>query len=342
MAPKTDKTVAAPVVTTLDTTKKSIFMMDPAEVFIIGVDGGTNESTPGYDPRVKKPVDPLMVESIKAHGVIRPIIAYKDGERTVAWDGKRRTLHSRIANLQLQAANPSITAEQLVKVPVVMMRGDELHKETVRNVANAYALKDDPVDEAKSMQRMFDKGATLQQVILAFGLPKVTIEDRLKLLDLAPEAMKAISDQQLTINAGLEMAKVPMAEQVRILQTARDAAVAQGVKDGKLSTKVVQNEVKNARAAGNTTTPTRKTPKERCTEAVAVLETLALELAKLELERTKGKATPQDVAKAVPPHDAMYSALRKVYRLLGDGTTWDAKVKSTTKELLQASEESAA
>jgi ParB-like chromosome segregation protein Spo0J len=327
---------AASVVTQLDTTKKSIFMMDPAEVFVIGVDGGTNDSTPGYDPRVKLPTDALMVESIKKHGVVKPIIGYKDGERIVAWDGKRRTLHSRIANLELQAANPAIKAEDLIKIPVIMMRGDDLHKETIRNLANAYSVHDDPIDEARSIQRMVDRGASLQDVIIAFGMPKVTVMERLSLLDLTPDAMKAISEQKLSINAGLELTKVPMVEQARILTVARDAAVAQGVKDGKIKTSVVAKAVADTRAGGNSAVPTRKTPKERCTESGAILDVVILEMTKLELERTKGKASPADVAKTVPPSDAMYSALRKLYRLLGDGTTWEAKVKSTVKELSSA------
>lgn len=325
-----DKDTKPAVVTQLDTTKLSIFKMDPAALYIIGVDGG-DENTEGYDPRVKLPTDPLLIESILTDGVVRPILAYTDGERTVVADGKRRTLHARAANLLLQSRNPGISADNLIKVPVMMFRGDATQRLAIRNIANSYAVKDDPIDEARAMQKMLDKGASLHRIMTAFGLPKVQVEDRLRLLNLDDKVMKAVSAQEVTLNAALEMVKVPMAEQVRILQKARDAAVAQGKTDGKLSTRVIANEVAATRATGNTTVPQRKTPKDKVNESMAILDMLAHDYAKYLMKDGDGKKP--DLAKTPPNPDAVYAALRKLYMVLGDGTQFSTKVRNTIKEL---------
>lgn len=316
------KATEQPVVTTLETTKRSIYMMDPATVLVVGIDFG-DESTPGYDRRVKLPLDPQLTASIKSFGVIRPILARKDGERVVAVDGRRRVMHARAANLELQAANPGIEPEQLIKIKVELIRGDEMSLLSTSHIANAYAVQNAPMDEAADMQRMIDKGAGIAQVALAFGRSEIVVSDRLKLLDLAPEAAALVAKEQLTANAALEIVGLPMADQVRVLQKVRDEAV--GVKaNGKLDTRAVTTAARAVRAETGKGAAVRQTPKERVAAAYKELEALARGVAE------SGKPMSADGRTSSQPDSAaMFQVCRKALRILHpDNKTWDSVVKS--------------
>lgn len=317
------------VVTELETTKRSIFVVDPFKLLIVGVDfGGPGDV--GYDERVKLPLEENLIESILQDGVQVMVKARTDGERYVVVDGRRRVMHARAANLRLQAANPGIKAEDLIRVKVELVRGDELAVFGMQEIANAYHVSDPPMVQARKIQLMIDKGMDVKRIGLKFGLTKEVVEDRLKLLSLAPEAVVALEQNEVTANAALGLAEISMADQVRVLAKVRDEAVAEGRKAGKLSTTAVTNAARDVRAATPGTTPTRMTPKEIRAAIYKEVETLACAVAESPkpLAGDNRSSSPPDAA-------AMFAALRKIAKLSHpDGKTWDALVKSLipTKE----------
>lgn len=328
MAPS-NKASIPEVVTTLDTTKYTIFKYDPAMVLLAGLDYG-DSSTPGYDPRNNLPADDKflrLVASIRKDGVLRPVIARKDGERIVKIDGGRRILAARAANLQLQAENPGVSKDDLIKIPVVIVRADELGMLNIRNIANSFAVKDDPYSEALAMQKMLDKGASEESLSLSFDYPVVTIRDRLKLLDLAPEAVEALKAKEITGNAALELTGITMGEQVKVLQSAREEAFkVAGVKPAKLATAAVTAAAQAARRGtpGAATTAVRKTPKEKITEAYALIHALMVQVATAPEPMDKTGRTAR-----MPDMEAVAPVLRKLARLLDEkGKTYDAQVKA--------------
>lgn len=322
------------VVTTLETTKRSILMIDPAQCLVVGVDFG-DENTPGYDARIKYPIDPLMVESIKKYGVVNPISCRKDGERYVVNAGRRRVLHSRAANLQLQTENPAIAASDLIRIPVMLTNGDEKSLLTKNRISNAYAVKDSGLLEAQNMQQMLDKGASMREVELAFGVSAQSIGDKLKLLELGPEGQKELAAGNITQNAALELTGVPMAEQVKVLQKARDEAIAKGRKDGKLSTATITTAARDAKPD---TAKNKLTPSDRVKAIVKLVETLAADLV-----ASRGDRSPlsKDGKQANAPEPAsLDNFLRKVTKLTQD-KTWDALVKGYLAEAKRAEEDAA-
>lgn len=316
-------------VTELEATKFSILKMDPFKVLVVGIDFG-GPGDPGYDERVKLPLDPMMVQSIKKWGVVRTILARKDGDRFVAVDGRRRIMHARAANLELQAENPSVTADQLIRVKVELVRNDEVGLMATSRVANAYAVKDNPITNAKHAQQMLDKGADMPTVALAFGVSVQSVGDWLKLLDVAPEVAAELEKGMLTANAAIELSGVPMAEQVKILQKVRDEAMpARGSKPGKVSTSAVTAAVRDAKTQNGTGAKLKKTPSERIKAVCGVFEGLL-----------------KDAVKATDPHgplpsDTMYSALRRMHLILTD-TKWDSAVKAAVKAATPPTEDEAA
>lgn len=311
------------VVTELEQTKRSHFMVDPFKLHIIGIDGG-GPGDPGYDERVKAPLRQAMVDSIKESGVIVPVQARTDGERMVIVDGRQRVMHARAANLQLQTANPGIDAADLIKVPTFVVRGDEDMMFQRQELANAYRFDDPPDVQARKIQDRLDKGWSEDKVMRTFNISKSTLDDRLKLLNLAPEALKELQSGNLTTNAAIDLAGVTMAEQVKVLAMAREEAIKQGRADGKLSTRTVQAGAANAKADGGSNKPTRKTPTERVKAVSAALERAIFDFSKAH----GSKAFGPDGKSAKPLEPAeMHALLRKVYKEVTD-RTWDKAVKT--------------
>lgn len=316
------------VVSELEETKRSYFMADPAQLLVVGVDfGGVGDV--GYDQRIELPLDPQLLESIKERGVIKPVHVRTDGERKVVVDGRRRVLHARAVNMKLQAENPGIEAKNLVRVPYIMVRGDEMSLFTIQEISNAYAVTDPPYMQAKKIQFALDRGMSELEVCKTFGISGPTLQDRIKLLNLAPEAAKALVREEMSANAALEMSAIPMAEQLKVLARAREDAIATGRKEGRLSTKTITNAVADTRAAGNTTTPKRQTPSDVVKAIDRIMADLQVGVAKSGAPFGKDGRTAN-----LPELAAMGAALRRIAKLVHkEGKTWDAEIKALVKSL---------
>jgi len=324
------------VVTELPETKRSYFMADPATLLIVGVDFGA-EGDRGYDERIKLPLEPALVASIKKRGVLKPVFVRMDGERKVIEDGRRRVLHARAANMELQTDNPGIEATNLIRVPYLVVRGDENAMFALAEVANTYDAKDPPVMQARKIQRALDKGMSEAEICEAFNIQAVTIQDRLRLLDTAPDVLKAIEKGELSANAGLELATVTAPEQLKILAKAREDAIVKGRKEGKLSTKVVTAAVAESRAAGQNNKPTKTTPKDRVLAVERIVHDLMVQVAK------SGKPFGADNRTANPPEmAAMFQAIRKIASAVDPDsrrTAYDSTVRELVKALTEDDED---
>lgn len=309
----------ASVVPALDTTKSSVLNIDPNKLLIVGIDFG-DSTTPGYDSRVKLPLDEQLVTSICKYGVVIPVEARVDGEdaagepRYLVNAGRRRVMHARVANIRLVAAGLAP-----IKVKTIIVRGDELALMARNRVSNAYAVKDDPITEAGHMSELIGKGASEDDVALAFGVKVVTVKDRLKLLNLAPEAQAKVVAKEMTTNGALELvnAGLSMAEQVQAMVQAREAG------GGKLSTKAVANAAKAAQAAkSGTAAKAKKTPSERLVDAASVFTPLTNKLGKGD------KLRPED----------METALRRLYERLFS-QKWETAIKAVAAQAAAQAEE---
>lgn len=291
----------------LDDIKANALKVDPFKLLIEGVDFPAGPSfPPGELDRLKAPLDEQLVTSICKHGVIRHILAKRDGEAYHVVDGRRRVMHARAASVRLVELG-----QDPLRVPVALVKGDEMALFGLSRIANAFALQDKPITNAKNAQWMLDKGASNDEVALAFGVKPVTIKDWLDLLDLAPsiqaEVEAGTANGGITTNAALELAPLSMADQVKALNAAREAT------GGKPTTRDITAAARTQRGSGDK--PVKKTPSERVKAVQTLLETLAKE------------AAEQKVPTNPPPADSMFTTLRKIALLLND-RKWDSLVKS--------------
>lgn len=295
--------------TVLDTIKASTFKVDPFNVKVEGVDfPPTVNMSPGEWDRLQTPLDELLVESICRYGVIKHILARKDGDAFIVVDGRRRVMHARAASIRLQAMG-----KDPIRIPVSVVRGEEIQLFGLARIANAFNLEDLPITNAKNAQWMLDHGASIEEVAFQMGKKPVTIQDWLKLLDLAPELQTAVQEKKLTTNAGLSLSELPMAEQVKAMEVAKVTAATAG---GKVTTAHVQAAAAQAKVTAGGSAP-KATPKERVTKALDILGNMALLVA-------TGKI---DLSKPAASADQILSTLKRVTLILGD-RKFDSLVKS--------------
>jgi ParB/RepB/Spo0J family partition protein len=178
------------------------YSVAPTQLCVVGIDVHEDE-VDGFltDPRVNLPLDESLVESIRTHGVQKPVdVLIRDGRAYVV-DGRRRTLHARAAGVG--------------SIPILVKRDvdDSLDAEFFAILGNAHRLDDDALTEANKAQRLLDLGMERGRVLEAFGWSKATLKNRLVLLSLAPGVTKLVSKGQLSPIAAVQLKKLSPEEQ---------------------------------------------------------------------------------------------------------------------------------
>jgi ParB family chromosome partitioning protein len=140
-----------------------------------------------YQPR--KDIDPEklqeLADSIKAQGVIQPVVVRKIGvEKYEIVAGERRWRASQLAGLQ--------------QVPVVIKDMDDRTAMAIALIENIQREDLNPLEEAEALKRLLDEFAmTHQQIAEAIGKSRVTVTNLLRLMDLQPEVKKLLVKKQL-------------------------------------------------------------------------------------------------------------------------------------------------
>ncbi len=173
-----------------------------------------------------------LAASIATHGVLQPILvaATADGGYELI-AGERRLRAARIAGL--------------THIPAVVREtsgGDPLELALVENVQRADL---NAIDEATAYRELIDRfGLSHEAVARQIGKSRVAISNALRLLDLAPETRRAISDGRISEGHGRALAALSVAELQR--------AALQVVIDRHLSVRQTEELVRRRRDGGAT------------------------------------------------------------------------------------------
>lgn len=227
----------------VDAPRRNYFMMDPNELIVVGHDTKDGPENALFDPRVKLPMDESLVRNIQVYGVLEPILAVKDGEKTMVVAGRRRVLHAREAAKRQEKAG-----EVVLKVPVIFKRGEDQYLFGVARTENAGRVADGPMTNARNAQRMLDMGASEDEIAIAFQVKKQTVKDWLVLLGLAPKVKTAVEKGTLSASAAASLGKLPKEEQEKHL----DELLAQGAKP---TVDTVINKVRASKGKAPVNTP---------------------------------------------------------------------------------------
>lgn len=150
-----------------------------------------------------------LIESVKVHGVIEPIIARKlDGE-------------SGDDSIEIIAGERRWTAATQAgreTVPVLLRElsdDDALDVQLAENIDRADLS---PLEEAEAFQLRLDRGQTVQHVADRIGRAPSYVAQRLKLLGLHKDVRKAFDEQLLTLALALVIARLPESLQPKALE----------------------------------------------------------------------------------------------------------------------------
>lgn len=130
-----------------------------------------------------------LAESIKANGVIQPLIVRRseNGYELVA--GERRWRASRQAGLK--------------KVPCIIRNFDDKQNAIVAIIENMQRENLDPIEEAEGLKSMTEKyGFTQEQVSTSLGKSRTYITNSIRLLKLPKEIQEYISNGQMSAAHG--------------------------------------------------------------------------------------------------------------------------------------------
>lgn len=142
-----------------------------------------------YQPRLDMDPEKLqeLADSIKAQGIIQPIIVRKlnhDQYEIIA--GERRWRAAQLASLS--------------EVPVVIKDLDDRAVMAVALIENLQREDLNPLEEAEALKRLLAEfSMTHQQIAEAIGKSRTTITNLLRLIDLHPEVKKMLQAKQLEL-----------------------------------------------------------------------------------------------------------------------------------------------
>jgi len=126
-----------------------------------------------------------LSDSIKAHGVIQPIIVRKIGDKYEIIAGERRYKAATMAGLQ--------------KVPAIISNIDDNKSAEVALVENIQRRNLTAIEEAKSYKSLLDRGyLTQEQLAEKMGVSQSTIANKLRLLNLDEDVQNALLNEKIS------------------------------------------------------------------------------------------------------------------------------------------------
>lgn len=128
-----------------------------------------------------------LAESIRAQGVVQPIVVREAGEgRYEIVAGERRWRAARIAGLR--------------SIPAVIRQMPDRTAMAVALVENIQRADLNPLEEAEALRRLIDDcGLTHEQAAEAVGRSRAAVSNLLRLMDLQTEVQQLVRDNRLSL-----------------------------------------------------------------------------------------------------------------------------------------------
>lgn len=126
-----------------------------------------------------------LADSIRQHGIIQPLVLRKIGDKYEIIAGERRYKASYIAGL--------------TTVPAVVINLNDNESAEVAIVENIQRRDLSPIEEAKSYQKLLDRGyLTQDQLASRMGKAQATVSNKLRLLNLDEDVQEALLNNKIS------------------------------------------------------------------------------------------------------------------------------------------------
>lgn len=232
---------------------REIEYIDPDKLVIIGLDTDDTDDHPLFDERVFLPVNEALVKNIMVYGIQQPVIVQKSYGNVCVVDGRQRVRAAREAK-QRQAE----AGEYEVKVPTREAKGTDDRVMGIMVSTNEQRQDDEVLTKATKAARLLDITGDMDEVCIAFGRTKSTIQKWLLLTQADTRVHDAIRQGKISSSAAVDIARYPREEQVEVLekllrQTAGEKISAADVQAQAAEDGVIASDPSKAQATVNPT-----------------------------------------------------------------------------------------
>jgi ParB family chromosome partitioning protein len=214
----------------LNAQRSDAFTLDPENLTLVA-----DPDHPLYDPRVHDEPDEALVRNIMAYGVIEPIIIRKNGDRVEVVAGRGRVKCALEANRRLTAEG-----KQPIRVPAILKRGQDAEMYGVLISENECRREDNPLHKAEKAQRLINMGKSVEEVAIAFGVKRQSVEAWLALGDVAPPVLDAVEKGEISATAASKLSGMDRESQVQTFEALKSEGgkvtverVKQAAREGK-------------------------------------------------------------------------------------------------------------
>jgi len=163
-----------------------------------------------YQPRLRIEPEALneLAESIKAHGVVQPILVRPlAAGRYEIVAGERRWRAARIAGL--------------ASVPALVRDVPDRHALAIALIENIQREDLNPLEEAAGLKRLIEElGMTHAEIAEAVGRSRAAITNSLRLLELAPPVQELLREGKLDMGHGRALLALPALAQIELAREA--------------------------------------------------------------------------------------------------------------------------
>lgn len=232
-----------------------------------------------------------LTESIKAQGVLMPVLVRKDGDGFKLIAGERRWRASQLAGLH--------------EIPAIVREVTEVEAFELALVENLQRADLNPMEEAEGYHRLVEEfGLTQDQVAQRVGKERSTVANALRLLGLPEEVKRMVGEGNLSAGHARALLGVPRIPEMTEL--------AQQVAARKLSVRDTEKLVQQAKG-GNKAGKDSATPKKQSPQVKSLVEELQRVLGtKVRLmEKGSGKGTIEVDYFSYDDLDRILKVLRK-------------------------------
>lgn len=169
-----------------------------------------------YQPRVHFDAEALqtLADSIRAQGVLQPIVVRPVGDEYELIAGERRWRAAQLAELQ--------------QIPAIVKQLPDEVVAAVTLIENIQREDLNPLEEANAFQRLINEfGMTHQRVSEAVGRSRAAVTNLLRLLELSEEVKKLVDGGQLSMGHARALLGLPAHVQQQLAREiiARDLSV---------------------------------------------------------------------------------------------------------------------
>ena len=148
-----------------------------------------------------------LVNSIRIHGVLQPIVVVRKNSKFLIVAGERRYRASKLAGLE--------------RVPAVIRELSDQNRLELSLIENIQRENLNPIEEAQGLKRLVDEfGLTHETVAEAVGRSRSAVSNSLRLLALPEPVQEMLFLRQLEMGHARALLPLPVMEQLSLAQKA--------------------------------------------------------------------------------------------------------------------------